>query len=89
MDKNKPANEITPNNYIIPGYRCEEDPHGRGVCIFVKENIKIIRYPEIENIFRPSIFCKIIVSKGNSFTLGVVYRSPNGDNEDAQKSIPK
>ena len=43
---------------IIPGYTCGNNPEGRGVCLFIKENIDIIRYPDIERLSNPSIFCK-------------------------------
>ena len=70
---------------IIPGYACESNPEGRGVCLFIKENIELTRYPDIEQISNPSIFCKVKLTKETELTLGVVYRSPNSDREGNEK----
>ena len=73
-------------DFIIEGYK---KPiirwEGRGVCLFVKDHIELIEYPELENLYQPSIFCKVVCSKEQFFNLGVVYRSPNIDPSDDLK----
>ena len=67
-------------DFIVKGYkktiiRWEE----RGVCLFVKDHIELIEHTELENLYQPSIFCKVVCAKDQFFNLGVVYRSPNID----------
>ena len=47
----------------------------------MRRTIEIIRYDDIENIFKPSIFAKVILSKDKFFNIGIQYRSPNSDSE--------
>ena len=72
-------------NIIIEGYKCEECPSGRGVCIFYKENIEIFRHDNIDSIFNPSIFCKIVLNKDVFFNAGLIYRSPNCSKEECEQ----
>ena len=72
-------------NIIIEGYKCEECPSGRGVCIFYKDNIEIFRHENIDSIFKPSIFCKIVLNKDVFFNAGLIYRSPNCSREECEQ----
>ena len=55
--------ESTLNNFVISGYDYIESPEGRGVGIFLKNNLTIERCTEFEELFKPSIFGKIKVSR--------------------------
>ena len=72
-------------NFVIEGYTSIEDITDRGVCIFVKDHYEIQRFPDLENLFRPSLFCKISSSKDDFITLGLIYRSPNSSVEECEQ----
>ena len=63
-------------NFILPGFNCIQNNSGRGVCLFINENLDFVRINQFENYFNPNIFVKISISKDDSFILGVIYRSP-------------
>ena len=65
-------------HFVIKGFNTIKNNKGRGLCLFVKEGLDVIRLPEIEHIFETSIFCKI-KTKSESFTAGIVYRSPSSN----------
>ena len=44
-----------------------------GVCLFYKENFEIIRYDDIEQILKPFIFAKIIITKEKHFNIEIQY----------------
>ena len=71
-------------NLIIEGYKCEENPSGRGVCIFYREDFDVFRLDNIESIYNPSIFCKVVITKDVYFNVGLIYRSPNCTYEECQ-----
>ena len=87
--------EVLPKNrdhnissFVIDGYICYQCLEGRGVCIFVKTDlgITIVELEGIQSIFKPSVFLKVISPK-STFTLGIVYRSPNCSEEDSSLLI--
>ena len=87
LPKNKPGDEILHFD-SVPGYKCLDSQNGRGVCLYIKDSIHYTRCPEYENIFLPSVFCKVVLSKEKTFLIGVVYRSPNLTDE-ASKDLIK
>ena len=60
--KPKNSTEIKKLNLNIKDYNCEEDPTGRGICLYFKEHIDIFRFSDIESLFNPSIFCKATIN---------------------------
>ena len=74
------------SSFIIGGYASYQCLEGRGVCIFVKNDIDvtIIELEEVTSLFKPSLFLKVISSKC-SFVLGIVYRSPSCQEEENDK----
>ena len=75
--------EIKKLKFDIPGYDCIVNTSGRGISLYVNNKFEIIeRYYDLEKLHSPSIFCKIKTSKKDSFTLGVVYRSPSSSKDD-------
>ena len=66
MPKNKPVDE-TLNFNKISGYKCLENQSGRGVCLFLKDSLQYTRILEYEELFSPSVFCKVELSKEKSF----------------------
>ena len=74
------------SSFIIEGYASYQCLEGRGVCIFVKNDIDvtIIELEEVTSLFKPSLFLKVISSKC-SFVLGIVYRSPSCQEEENDK----
>ena len=83
------SSDVSPA-FIIPGYECFPDNEGRGVCVFVKDIYETKRISDIEDLFHPSIFLKINLSKQNSFIFSTIYRSPNcleSDHDNIRKQI--
>ena len=72
------------HNFTLVGYTCLTDTKGRGVSLFVKNNMETGRLTKLEEIFSPSIICKASVSREESFILGLAYRSPNSTNEETE-----
>ena len=60
----------------IKGYTTINCHSGRGLCIFIKDNIQFDRIVPYETIFETSLFIKV-TTVVESFTLGLIYRSPN------------
>ena len=80
LPKNKPNDERL-NFDSVPGYKCLDSQNGRGVCMYIKDSLHYTRCPDYEKLFLPSVFCKIDLSKDETFLVGVIYRSPNLDDE--------
>ena len=68
---------IDPNDikFVLPGYSTVQNNKGRGICLFVKDDMDFTRQPDYE-VFETSIFVKI-KTKEDNLTLGVVYKSPS------------
>ena len=84
MPKSKPADEKL-NFDIVSGFECLENQSGRGACLYIKNSLQYTRISEYEELFSPSVFCKVDLSKEESFLVGVVYRSPNSDDVENDK----
>ena len=78
----KKAYDDKDSQFSIPGYNYFHNSNGRGVGFFIKNSIEFIRYPELDKIFQPSLFCKILCSQGSCLNVGVLYRSPNSSPEE-------
>ena len=72
-------------NPVIEGYKCEENPSGRVVCMFYKEYFDISRLKDIESLYSPSLFCKFTLSKDSFFHAGLIYRSPNCTDDECKQ----
>ena len=61
----KPDHNIS--TFIIQGYACYPCLDGRGVCLFVKNDIDItiVELDHVQNVFKPSIFVNIVTPKSN------------------------
>ena len=81
------------NDYVfnLPDYKPINKSEGRGVCLFVKNNIDCVQLSEPEQIFKPSIFCKILTNNNDFLIFGLVYRSEDKctdtENENLNKQI--
>jgi hypothetical protein len=64
-------------NFVLEGYSSITKTFGRGVSLFVKEGVDIFRLDEIEDVFSPSVVCRLILPNKESYVFAVVYRSPN------------
>ena len=64
--------------FNIEGYEFIYDRHGRGVGMFIKNNIIHERHANLEKNFNPSIICTVTLNK-IKYNIGVVYKSPNLD----------
>ena len=65
------------DNFVfnMPGYKVINNNTGRGICMFIKDNIDFVDVPGAEDFFSPSIYCKIMYNKTDFFILGLIYRS--------------
>lgn len=83
VPKNCSSSEVKNLKFELEGYQCISNPKGRGVCLYLNNSFEIVkRFDEYEDTFSPSIFCKIKTSANNTFTLGVLYRSPGSSYQD-------
>ena len=79
------SDDSTNMNFIIPGFKTITNNSGRGVCLFIRDNLDFNVHDDINNMFNPSIFTTIYSSKHEYFSLGVIYRSPNSSIDDVHK----
>ena len=93
LPKNCTSNDFKNIHINFDGYTCLSNNVGRGVCLYIKDDYEIIeRFTDVENIFSPSIYCKIKSKSNELFIIGVVYRSPNSsslENDQLIKQIEK
>ena len=68
---------------VIQGYSYLADKTGRGVGIFIKQDVNVIRKENYES-FKPAIICEIVGGEDTTI-VGVVYRSPNISKNDDEK----
>ena len=88
IPKNCNSPELKNLKFNISGYTCLPVPKGRGICIYVNEKFEIIeRYHEYDDLFSPSIFCKVKTTNNDIFILGAFYRSPNSSDEENENLI--
>ena len=80
--KNMPSNS-KPEDYLfkLEGYNTVYNYHGRGLCLFIKNNIDYVQMLDYEHMFKTSIFINILNSQCK-LTVGAVYRSPNTSHEE-------
>ena len=71
-------------DFVLPGFSCITNNEGRGVCLFIKHGIEYDVISDYQKIFSPSIFCTIEEPNCDPFVLGVIYRSPNGTDDEAE-----
>ena len=70
-------NQSVEFNIVLQGYTCLTNFKGRGIFLYIKNEFEVIkRYSDFEDLFSPSIFCKIKTLDKN-FNIGAWYRSPN------------
>ena len=75
------------NSFVISGYNYIECSVGRGVGMFMKNDLVFKRCSEYELLFKPSIFGILSLPDKTSVTLGLVYRSPNCDKSENDKFL--
>ena len=70
-------------DYVIPGFVCLTNYEGRGVALFIRENIDYVHLKEYDEIFSPSIVCKIKAPNepDEQIIFMLCYRSPNSDDK--------
>ena len=89
-----PKNCINRSEYInieLNGYEGYHTNTGRGVSIYIKENIRCEKV-EIQSDFNDSLWVKIYQKNGCSLIVGCIYRSPNSEvinNENLLKLLQK
>ena len=71
--------------FNLPGFTTHQNDEGRGVCLFIKNGIKVTVLEQFNSLFSPSMFCRVHPTKDEHFVFGVVYRSPNLTYEDSIK----
>lgn len=72
-------------NFILEGYKPITDKVGRGVSLFIRDNLDAVVLPEFENYFNPCIIRRLVLPSRESFIIGVFYRSPGLDHESNTK----
>lgn len=73
-------------NFFLPGYTCMTETKGRGVGLYIKQNLEVLKITDFDSIFNPSILCKISKNGQDDLVFGVLYRSPSCS-EDENKSL--
>ena len=70
-------------DYVIPGFVCLTNYEGRGVALFIRENIDYVHLKEYDEIFSPSIVCKIKAPNepDEQIIFMLCYRSPNSEDK--------
>ena len=81
----KTSNEDYTPIFVINGFNCMQNNDGRGTAIFIRDTLECTRLTHYENIFSPCTICKVKVNNDNSFIFGVIYRSPNSEDNDNLK----
>ena len=81
----KHADESYTPIFVLNGYKCFLNNEGRGVAIFVKENIECSRLENYEKLFSPSVFLKLKLPNMNHCIFGNIYRSPNATDKENDK----
>ena len=82
--KNKDREDL--ENFVLEGYTCITEKKGRGVSLLIREKYDVMRLADVEEMFQPSIICKITVQGSRDpFIFAVMYRSPSLTAEDNDK----
>ena len=82
----KNSNNVFDNIFHIDGFNCIEENTGRGICIFYKEDLEIVKHQNISEMFKPSLFINIKQSASSKpLNLGLIYRSPNSDKKENKR----
>ena len=84
-DKFAPPDSKHNTVFILPGFTTLQDDEGRGVCLFIRSDLKITKLDNINSLFSPSMFCRVHTTNEEHFVFGVVYRSPNCTYQDSLK----
>ena len=72
------------NVFTLNNYNCLEDNTGRGVCIFFKDNLDVVKNDMVSSLYNPSLFVSI-KTKDKPVNIGLIYRSPNNDEKENKK----
>ena len=80
----KNASSNFENVFNLPNYNCIEDNSGRGVCLFYKNNLNVTKNDFVSNLYKPSIFIKVLTN-AKPLHIGLVYRSPNSTDIEDRK----
>ena len=71
----------TPNSFLqIRGYTFESKDRikiGGGITVYIKEGITYLRQNNLECDEIEAIWYEIMIERGNSFLIGIMYRAPN------------
>ena len=73
--------KLTQQDLQIKGYTMYENISGRGVVLYVREDIKS-NLISVNDSGAVSVWCEIALRDGDRLLIGVVYRSPSTDRED-------
>ena len=79
----KNASSNFSNVYNINGFNCLENNIGRGVCIYYRKDLKVTTHDKINEMYKPSLFINI-KTKNKPLNIGLIYRSPNSDDNDTR-----
>ena len=69
---------------VLENYSCFCNKKDLGVCMFVKSSLNFIRNEDLEKCFSPSVFGVINIGS-EKISVGVLYRSPNSNEEENEK----
>ena len=62
--------------FVIKGFKAIQNNNGRGICVFIKDDVKYDLISVYDDIFNCSIVFKM-KSFNDIFTICLLYRSPN------------
>jgi len=79
ITESQPKNKNEFFQPVLQGFTTFNNDSGRGVTLFIKDNINVKRREDIEKEFSPSIVCEITGHGITKSLFGVVYRTPSCD----------
>ena len=72
------------NVFNLKNFNCLEDNTGRGVCLFYKDNLNVVKNDMMSNLYKPSLFVTI-KTDDKPINIGLIYRSPNNEVKENKK----
>ena len=83
--------DIADSGLEIPGYklfRRDRGVKGGGLAVYVKNDVKVIRRPDLEESTIERLWVEVCPPKSRSFLIGTFYRPPTSSNHAVKDFMP-